>query len=147
MPSHWSYGERIVTECNFVLNAGAGLDFTCLSNQPLLNPTTDGENTIGGYKSGDDTDVAVAFSRAVDTRNGNGLTLPTGYTEEDHANRPGEAYLLKMPQSSGKERIGAFYCEGSKGGTIYKVLTIILHANGIYLYHVLFTVNFFQLCL
>ena len=99
----------------------------------MLNPTTEGENTIGGYKSGDDTDVAVAFSRAVDTRNGNRLTLPTGYKLEDHKQRPGEAYLLKMPQSSGKERIGAFYCEGSKGGTTYKVQTIILHANGIYI--------------
>ena len=114
--------------CLYFLTIGAGLDFTCYNRQPLFDPNSGNDDGIGGYKSGNDLDVVVSFSRALDTGTGSGL--PAGYYIVDHEWYPDKATLLYMPSSGGKERFGVFNCEGTKNGYTYEIPTIILQSNG-----------------
>ena len=96
----------------------------------MLDPGNDGENLLGGYKAGDDKDAVVDFSRAIDTKNGDGLKLPKDSFQEDHNLYKSDARLLKMPESGGVERLGVFNCEATKNAVTHKIPTIILHENG-----------------
>ena len=96
----------------------------------MLHPVTSGENFLGGYKAGDDKDAAVDFTRAIDTKNGDGLKLPKDSYQEDHNKYKSDARLLKMPESGGVERLGVFNCEATKNAFTYKIPTIILHEKG-----------------
>ena len=95
----------------------------------MLQPG-DGENRIGGYKAGIDKDAVVDFSRAIDTRNGNGLQLPRASVKEDHPAYGSDARLLNMQSEGGVERLGVFNCEATKDAATYKIPTIILHEIG-----------------
>ncbi|XP_072048343.1 receptor-type tyrosine-protein phosphatase S-like [Amphiura filiformis] len=107
---------------------GALLDFTCFSNFPLLNPEVSSNVYIGGYRSGNDLDANVDFSRVIDLGNGNGLQLPTGSTQKEHPSNG--ARLLEMPKTAGKERIGAFNCEAEKGSKMQNVTILVHHIQG-----------------
>ena len=110
-----------------VIYTGAGFDFTCFNDHPLLNTDTQ-DTRIGGYKSGTDIDADVDFSRLVET--GTGRDLPPNSSPIDHPRLGTEARLLDMPASDGIQRIGAFNCEGTKSGVTYDVPTIILKSDG-----------------
>ncbi|XP_072041264.1 tyrosine-protein kinase receptor Tie-1-like [Amphiura filiformis] len=94
------------------------LDVTCFSNDTRVND--DDDMFIGGYRSGDDTDATISFGRTSYTKTGN--QLPDGITD-----RVGTTAILhRMPASSGLNRIGAFYCEASKGGKRERITIITM---------------------
>ena len=93
----------------------------------MLNPDTE-YTRIGGYKSGSDKDADVEFSRVVETGTGSGL--PNNSVSIDHPKLGTRARILEMPPIGGIERLGAFYCEGTKNTVTYYVPTIINHVNG-----------------
>ena len=70
----------------------------------------------------------MEFSRVVETGTGSGL--PTNSYAIDHPSLGTRARILEMPTIGGIERLGAFYCEGTKHNVTYYVPTIINHVNG-----------------
>ena len=73
---------------------GAGFDFTCFLNVPLLNPSGNNGAYIGGYKGETAKGATVDFSRTVDLGTGNGLDLPTGSSQRTHPSKNVEAEQL-----------------------------------------------------
>ena len=112
---------------NFI---GAGFDFTCFLNVPLLNPGGNNGAYVGGYKSDSAKGAIVDFSRTVDLNTGNGLDLPTDSYQRTHPDKNVEAKQLMMPATGGKERIGAFNCNAEKNGEVHNITIIVLNAYG-----------------
>ncbi|XP_071799860.1 receptor-type tyrosine-protein phosphatase T-like isoform X2 [Asterias amurensis] len=98
-------------------------DFTCFN--PRLYATAGNSHTIGGYKSGSDTEADVSFERVLDT--GSGRDLPTGGSESQHPVI--DARLYRMPASIGADRFGAYNCIFRSQDPV-KITTIILRENG-----------------
>ena len=137
--------DLIVHQYFTISVSAAGFDFTCHSDQPLLEPG-DYANYVGGYKAGDARDADVDFSRAVDTRNGKGLTLPDDSSKRNHPAYGSDVRQLVLLKDAGVERIGVFNCEVTKGSVSHKIPTIILHGKGkkrVFFFSFLFLFLFF----
>ena len=102
------------------------LDFTCLSPKIYIDINGDDEMFIGGYKSGSDKLATVSFERASFTGTGEGL--PDG-RQYEHQSQSVPATIKDLPNSSGVQRIGAFYCKAEKDGDVELIHTIIMAKN------------------
>ena len=101
---------------------------TCFVSKSTVSSTADTiAQTIGGYKSGPERDFEVSFGR--DTYTGTGSGLPTDKRVVDHSEGHNVAELLELPGSTGKQRIGAFYCQMTKYGITEKIVAIVLSST------------------
>ena len=101
---------------------------TCFVSKSTVSYTADTiSQTIGGFKSGPDINFEVVFGR--ETNTGTGTELPTDKREVDHSEGHTVAELLVLPGSTGKQRIGAFYCQMTKYGITEKIVAIVLSST------------------
>ncbi len=107
-----------------------GIDFTLVTNTPLIGRTGDNEANITAYKGCSDLTANVLFGRQL-TTGGTNAGLPTGSSEVDDPVLGRAAEALILPEAGGMDRMGVFYSEVSKSGRkSTRIQTILLPKDG-----------------
>ncbi|XP_071800236.1 receptor-type tyrosine-protein phosphatase mu-like [Asterias amurensis] len=111
-----------------------GIDFTLVTNIPLIGQTGYNETAITAYKGCSDLTARVSFGRQL-TTGGTNTGLPAGSSEVDNPKLRRAARSLTLPQAGGIDRVGVFYSEVSKSGRRTRIQTILLPKNdgGVYI--------------
>ena len=106
-----------------------GIDFTLVTNIPLIGQTEDNEAAITAYKGCSDLTASASFGRQW-TTGGTNTGLPAGSSQVDDPKLGRAARSLTLPQAGGIDRVGVFYSEVSKSGRRTRIQTILLPKNG-----------------
>ena len=103
------------------------LDFTCINRLSRIQVDGDDNYFIGGYNSGDDREATKTFERVLRTYNTQSgeQGLPAGSYEQNpfvskHARR------LYMPREGGDQRVGAYFCDATKGDETERITTTVM---------------------
>ncbi|XP_071800330.1 tyrosine-protein kinase receptor Tie-1-like isoform X2 [Asterias amurensis] len=111
------------------VSACMGIDFTLVTNIPLIGQTGDNEAAITSYKGCSDLTASISFGRQL-TTGGTNTGLPAGSSEVDDPKLRRAARSLTLPQAGGIDRVGVFYSEVSKSGRrTTRIQTILLPKN------------------
>ncbi len=107
------------------------LDFTCINRQSRIQVDGDDNYFIGGYKGGDDRGADVTFRRVLRTYHTEDMEqgLPAGWSQINHPHIGSRAILFNMPVEGGVDRVGAYYCQATKGDETERITTTVMSRN------------------